>query len=255
MPFDPTRRKLSNLANRTSRRIFLLENLVGRLDRQRVKGIVEQQEDIAQGRKTKTNKSSSYRKRIVTFLVLFAIALGGTGSTFAVRAFAGLSLVYEYKQMPINGLDYCYHEDWIDYRTWEGSLAPGESFTVTLRYCDLLLDGRTQGGGGFIAQVAARGVLGISIVAPNESLTREHLTGRVQGRDIAAVCVLRSGTDFQTGQHVIATHELLSGYWTVTLHNDTSKTVRDITYVINVHGQWTTLGKMQSCPPDDVTVT
>ena len=57
MPFDPSRRKLGNLANRASRRAFLLENRVGGLGRQGVKGIIERQEETAQGRKAGTSKS------------------------------------------------------------------------------------------------------------------------------------------------------------------------------------------------------
>jgi hypothetical protein len=64
VPIDPSRRRLSNFANRTQRRIFLTENRVGQLGRQGVKGIVERQEDTAQGRKAGTSKSKrGYRPR------------------------------------------------------------------------------------------------------------------------------------------------------------------------------------------------
>jgi len=160
---------------------------------------------------------------------------------------SGLFLVDEHKIQPIGGLSTCYHEDWIHDRTWKGSLAPGESFSVMLRWCDLALDGRSPGTGGFLYSDAYRGgPLLLTATSPAGTVYPAYFRMDRQGRDLFWRCALRPLSLYAPGI-------LTSGTWTVTLTN-TGRDARDVAFSVDVHGAGSPSWIQGVCPPQDWTM-
>ena len=177
--------------------------------------------------------------RLLAAALVAALLLGASS--------AGLTLTYEQKTQPIGGLDYCYHEDWVHDRTWKGSLGAGQSFSVDLRFCDRLLDGRQPGTGGFAMRDAFRGgPLRLTAISTAGTVYEAYYRDRIGGRDLYWRCILRPLDLYHPGL-------LTSGVWTVTLTN-IGRAARDVTLEVDVHGAGSVSWIHGNCPVQDWTV-
>jgi hypothetical protein len=94
----------------------------------------------------------------------------------AASAATGMVLTYEYKEPnSYPAPDYCYHEDDYHIRNWQGTLAPGESFTVPLRFCTYTESPTGPSGEGFMykTEIADRRVsISLRAVFPDGTTTK-----------------------------------------------------------------------------------
>ena len=130
--------------------------------------------------------------------------------------------------------DWCWNEDDLHERRWTGDLAPGESLVVTEQFCDPAVDGVSAGGVGLFVYAESRKPLTVLITQPRPQ-TQDGLNWPdppypypyVPGLPFAngvASCVV-PGWHTTTNQGF---GPIVGGVYTVTIRNDTSRTVRGI---------------------------
>jgi hypothetical protein len=172
---------------------------------------------------------------------------------FVPAASAAMLMTYEYFS---NGLNpnaptWCYHEDSIHRRVFDGTLAAGESFTVTMRYCTFAEFTTGPGGEGAMYRVvfwAGHQSVDLHIVFPDGTVKAAHLTqpGVLSG------CVMPY---VQEENNVIRT-AIPSGTYQVVVTNTGSKAIsatRPLSMVT-----WADMGWLEfqrgNCPVEDQNI-
>lgn len=123
-----------------------------------------------------------------------------------------LALTSQYTLWPDTWAPNCMTEDDVVVRSFSGSLSG--SYSTAFQLCGLATDGWTAGGEGIQSEVGVSGTLsGLTITAPDGTVTHGVYTGTTQGISYYKICVVPSyyaSTD--TG-----TRPLAGGTWTVSL--------------------------------------
>jgi hypothetical protein len=140
--------------------------------------------------------------------------------------------------------DYCWNEDDRHFRLWRGSLAAGETFTVTEQFCDLTLDGINAGGVGVRFTVWSKGLASTTIHQP---APQDHEINwplpvypypdvpgmeflRRKGQTITSACIVPAYSE--SSEH--GTGNLVGGVYTLTFVNDSGRTLRDLRIEVEV---------------------
>lgn len=137
-------------------------------------------------------------------------AKGGNGGNSGTNT--KLTLTSEYVYWPDSWEPNCMTEDDVDQRSFSGSL--DGSYSTSFQLCSLSANGWTAGGEGVQSEVGVSGTLtGLTITAPNGTVTHGVYAGQSKGISYYEVCVVPpyyASTD--TG-----TRPLAGGTWTVAL--------------------------------------
>jgi hypothetical protein len=169
-------------------------------------------------------------KRILLLVPLLLLAATSSGMVLTNESFSDGPPGSYNEASP----DWCYHEDSSHWRTWQGQLAPGESFDVPILFCNMYEEGRFVGGAGgvrfyYSATFPEKASFVLKAVYPNGTVRLAHLVspGYVKG------CVLYDtfpGTTFHvvftnTGTRAMKPNEVLTEFIMVDMADDTFRNV------------------------------
>ncbi len=109
---------------------------------------------------------------IAIFVVLATSALAATGMVLTQDDF--------YNGLPGNPAPtWCYHEDSAHIRVWRGTLGPGESFSVPLRFCTNEEWSGGAGGEGIMFEAGfwdGHQSVSLKLILPDGTIRQAHLT-------------------------------------------------------------------------------
>jgi hypothetical protein len=135
----------------------------------------------------------------------------------------------------------CYHEDSWHLRMWSGSLSPGQSFSVVLPFCT---DPPSPGGAVLRLTASSQGSLAVYAVSPSGEVYDAHLqpaTSKKPSLQVRAGCVLSP---------TYLSSVIEPGTWTVVIQNTGTRTVKDISFIVEVNMTFQSW-QMSVCPPED----
>jgi len=169
--------------------------------------------------------------RKLLFLAVLLAGLVGLGA----KPVPGMQLILENRTWlwydQLYGIT-CYHEDSNHQRLWMGSIAAGGSFTVPLEMCPIYGVPYVMGPGSasFLMWSYARDGLELIATAPSGRVyvARSTMEGKPT-RNLLTRCVL---PDTHGGTIGVGTLE--PGTYVVELRNTSSRTIRDIEFMVHV---------------------
>jgi len=172
-------------------------------------------------------------KRLLLFLAMVLIAM--LPGNLMAKPPNGLVLTYAYASGPSVG---CYAEDSIHQRLWQGTMAPGSSFSFTLPFCVWVVDGRSGGNSGALVRFwGAKGDLRLSVTSPDGVVYPAYVLESYPPKSAARKCIIPNFDWFWWGppyNNWVAAGTPLEGTWTATLENVGDHTARDVSLEASV---------------------
>jgi hypothetical protein len=189
-------------------------------------------------------------KRLALVCLAFALVL-----LTALPASATMALTYDYFEVnSFPGPDWCYHEDSSHIRNWQGTLAPGDSFTVPLRFCTWDESPSGPAGTGFMYKATfwdGHQSISLHAVFPDGTVRQAHPTypGVLWG------CVMPAVKPSYRPEGTIV-QPIDPGIYQVVLTNTGSRTISSKNPLQETI--WVTQGYLDyqqaSCPPEDQNI-
>ena len=167
------------------------------------------------------------KKTVILGLLALAILV------IAGKPADGLTLSYFYQSGPDRGG--CYGEDSINQQLWKGTLAPGQSFQVSIPFCTYEWGG--GGNSGALARVWAKGGIQLTVTSPDGVIYPGYVLESYPPKSSIRKCIIPNFDWWWWGppyNNWVAAGTPLYGTWVATVQNVGAHTARDVSFEVYV---------------------